>query len=54
MDPLQARAVPGPGCLGDALEGADLKALDLTWYNVAPFLPGSCTGAIDYANDIAQ
>lgn len=44
----------GPGCLGDALEGADLKGLDLTWDNVSPFLPGSCTGAIDYVNDIAQ
>ena len=44
----------GPGCLGDALEGAQLQDLDLTWENVAPFLPGACTGAIDYVNDIAK
>ncbi|MGE5249572.1 MAG: hypothetical protein ACM3QS_05105 [Bacteroidota bacterium] len=44
----------GPGCLADALEGAQLKNLDLTWDNVSSFLPGACTTAIDYVNDIAR
>lgn len=44
----------GAGCLGDAIEGAGLQGQELTWDNVAPFLPGSCTGAIDYVNDIAK
>jgi hypothetical protein len=44
----------GPGCLGDAIEGAGFQNLDLTWDNIAPFLPGACTGAIDYVNDIAK
>ena len=44
----------GAGCLGDAIEGAQLQGLDLTWDNVSSFLPGSCTGAIDYVNDIAK
>jgi hypothetical protein len=44
----------GPGCLADALEGAQLADAVLTWEGVAPFLPGACTGAIDYVNDITQ
>lgn len=44
----------GAGCLGDAIEGASLQGLDLNWENVSTFLPGSCTGAIDYVNDIAK
>jgi len=44
----------GPGCLGDAIEGARGKGLELTWENVSPYLPGACTGAIDYVNDISQ
>jgi hypothetical protein len=44
----------GPGCLGDALEGADLQGLALTWENIAPFLPGACSSAVDYVNDIAK
>jgi hypothetical protein len=44
----------GPGCLGDAIEGAQGQGLDLIWENVSSFLPGACSGAIDYVNDISQ
>ncbi len=44
----------GPGCLGDAIEGAKGQGLDLAWENVASFLPGACVGAIDYVNDISN
>ena len=44
----------GPGCLGDAIEGAKGKSLALTWENVSAFLPGACTGAIDYVTDISR
>jgi len=44
----------GPGCLGDAIEGAKGQGRELTWENIAPFLPGACTGAIDYVNDISK
>lgn len=44
----------GPGCLGDAIEGASGQGNDLIWENVSAFLPGICTEAIDYVNDISQ
>ena len=44
----------GPGCLGDALVGASDQNLDLTWENVAPFLPPACSSAVDYVNDISK
>ncbi len=44
----------GPGCLGDAVEGAQGQGLDLTWENVSAYLPGACTGAIDYVEDISK
>ena len=44
----------GPGCLGDALEIASGQGQELTWENVAPFLPPACIGAIDYTNDISK
>jgi hypothetical protein len=44
----------GPGCLGDAVEGADGQGLELTWENVSSFLPGVCAGAIDYVDDISR
>jgi hypothetical protein len=44
----------GPGCLGDAIEGADGQGAELTWENISAYLPGICTGAIDYVNDISQ
>lgn len=44
----------GPGCLGDALEGALGQGQELMWENIVSFLPGACSGAIDYVNDISQ
>lgn len=44
----------GPGCLGDAIEGAKGQSKALTWENVSAYLPGVCTAAIDYVNDISQ
>jgi hypothetical protein len=44
----------GPGCLGDAIEGARGQGKTLVWENVSAFLPGVCTEAIDYVNDISK
>jgi hypothetical protein len=44
----------GPGCLGDAIEGAQGQGAELTWDTIVPFLPGACSGAIDYVNDISR
>lgn len=44
----------GPGCIADAISGAQLKGLELTWENITPYLPPACTPAIDYANDISK
>jgi hypothetical protein len=44
----------GPGCLADAIQGAQLKGLALTWDNIAAFLPPACTPAINYVNDISR
>jgi len=44
----------GPGCLADAITGARLNGLELTWENITPHLPPACTPAIDYVNDISQ
>jgi hypothetical protein len=44
----------GPGCLGDAIEGALGQGRALTWPDVSSFLPEACAAAIDYVNDISQ
>jgi hypothetical protein len=44
----------GPGCLGDALQSTSDQGQELTWENVAPFLPPACIGAINYTNDISK
>jgi hypothetical protein len=44
----------GPGCLADAITGAQFNGLTLTWENIAPYLPPACTLAIDYVNDISE
>jgi len=44
----------GAGCLADAISGAQLNRLELTWGNIAPYLPPACAGAIDYVNDISK
>ncbi|MEW6402451.1 MAG: hypothetical protein AB1649_11680 [Chloroflexota bacterium] len=44
----------GPGCLADAISGAQFNGLPLTWENISPYLPPACILAIDYVNDISQ
>ena len=44
----------GPGCLADAISGAQFNNLPLTWDNISPYLPPACTLAIDYVNDISK
>jgi hypothetical protein len=44
----------GPGCLADAISGARLHGLELTWETIAPHLSPACAPAIDYVNDISQ
>jgi hypothetical protein len=44
----------GGGCLAEGLTHALGEGQDLTWGNVAPFLNGACSGAVDYVNDISQ
>jgi hypothetical protein len=44
----------GPGCLADAISGAQFNGLELTWENISPYLPPACTMAIDYVNDISK
>jgi hypothetical protein len=44
----------GPGCLADAISGAQFNALPLTWENISPYLPPACALATDYVNDISQ
>jgi hypothetical protein len=44
----------GTGCLADAITGTKYQGLELTWENLAQFLPPACQGAIDYVNDISQ
>jgi len=44
----------GPGCLADALRQAWRRGRVLTWEAVSANLSSSCTGAIDYAEDISR
>ncbi len=44
----------GPGCLGDALTAAHGENKELTWENVASYLPPACQGAIEYVNEISE
>jgi hypothetical protein len=44
----------GAGCLADAINGARVQRLDLTWENVAQFLPPACQAANDYVADISS
>jgi hypothetical protein len=44
----------GGGCLAEGLTHALGENLELTWENVAPFLTGACSGAVDYVNDISR
>ncbi len=44
----------GPGCLADAISGAQFNSLELTWENISPYLPPACSLSIDYVNDISQ
>jgi len=44
----------GPGCLADAISGAQFNNLELTWENITPYLPPACSAAIDYVNDISN
>jgi hypothetical protein len=44
----------GPGCLADAIDGAQFQGLELAWDNVSQFLPRACQAALDYVNDISR
>jgi hypothetical protein len=44
----------GGGCLAEGITHALGENMKLTWDNVAPFLTGACSGAVDYVNDISQ
>ena len=44
----------GPGCLADAISGAQLNGLELTWENLGPYLTPACAPAMDYVNDISR
>jgi hypothetical protein len=44
----------GPACVADAITGARLKGLPLTWKNITSYLPPACTRAIEYVNDISK
>ncbi len=44
----------GPGCLADAIQGAQFNGLALTWENISPYLPPACAAATDYVNDISR
>jgi hypothetical protein len=44
----------GPGCLGDALDLANAKSLELNWENVSSNLSPGCNGAKEYVTAISQ
>jgi hypothetical protein len=44
----------GGGCLAEAISGAQFNGFELTWENIAPYLPPACALAIDYVNDLSR
>jgi hypothetical protein len=44
----------GPGCLAQALRQAGSRGGSLSWESVSSRLSSSCTGAIDYVEDISR
>jgi hypothetical protein len=44
----------GPGCLGDALEGAYTSGQAFTWENISTHFPPACAGAVGYVEEISR
>ena len=44
----------GPGCLGDAFDGAYTNDQDFTWENVSTHLSPACAGALGYVDEISR
>lgn len=44
----------GPGCLADAISGAQRNGLELTWEYPGPYLTPACAPAMDYVNEISR